>query len=48
VREERIVLLLITYASNLWKVFQMYCQNYQAKVPEAHLPYPIAAKRSEE
>ena len=48
VTEERIVLLLVTYAPNLWKVFLMYCQNYQAKIPQSTLLYPAHSKLSEQ
>mmetsp|Transcript_16780 Transcript_16780/g.25216 ORF Transcript_16780/g.25216 Transcript_16780/m.25216 type:complete len:773 (+) Transcript_16780:69-2387(+) len=47
VTEERIVLLLSLYAPNLWKVFLMYCQDHQAKVPELNLAFPDSAKGSE-
>ena len=48
VTEERIALLMVTYAPNLWKVFLMYCQNYQAKIPDMTLSYPEATKTSEQ
>ena len=44
VREERIPLLLITYAPNLWKVFLLYAQDVNAKIPELDLPYPQCAQ----
>jgi hypothetical protein len=48
VTEERIALLMVTYAPNLWKVFLMYCQNYQAKIPDSTLCFPEATKTSEQ
>lgn len=48
VTEERIALLMVTYAPNLWKVFLMYCQNYQAKIPDMAMLYPEASKTSEQ
>lgn len=48
VTDERIVLLLMTYAPNLWRVFLAYAQDCHAKVPAAaSSPYPATAKQSE-
>lgn len=48
VTDERIVLLLMTYAPNLWRVFLAYAQDCHAKVPAvAASPYPSTAKISE-
>jgi hypothetical protein len=43
-REERISLLLHTYAPNLWRVFLMYAQDSNGKVPEFNLQYPQCAQ----
>jgi hypothetical protein len=48
VTDERIVLLLMTYAPNLWRVFLAYAQDCHAKVPSiSSSPFPEAAKTSE-
>jgi hypothetical protein len=48
VSDERIVLLLMTYAPNLWRVFLAYAQDCRAKVPSiSSSPYPDTAKKSE-
>ena len=48
VTDERIVLLLMTYAPNLWRVFLSYAQDCRAKVPSISTsPYPETAKKSE-
>lgn len=48
VTDERIVLLLMTYAPNLWRVFLSYGQDCRAKVPAAaSSPYPRTAQQSE-
>ena len=47
VREERVSLLMVTYAPNIWRVFLFYAQDVNAKVPEFHLQYPEAAQEVE-
>lgn len=45
--DARILLVLITYASNLWKVFLTYATDAVGKLPEVSLPFPAAAQLNE-
>ena len=47
VADERIALLLLTYAPNLWKVFLSYACDSGSKIPKVTLPYPSYAQAAE-
>lgn len=47
VLEERILLLLVTYSPNLWKVFLMYATDAVGKHPPVNQPYPENAQANE-
>lgn len=47
VLEERILLLLITYAPNLWRVFLTYAQDAVGKVPDINESFPESAQTNE-
>lgn len=46
-REERILLVLTTYAPNLWKVFLTYCADAVGKIPEVNSAFPECAQLNE-
>lgn len=47
VLEDRIPLLAITYAPNLWRVFLMYAQDAVGKLPDINLAFPEHAQVNE-
>jgi hypothetical protein len=47
VLEERIALVMITYAPNLWRVFLNYATDAVGKIAEINLPFPEAAQLNE-
>ena len=47
VLEDRIPLLLMTYAPNLWRVFLVYAQDAVGKVQNIKLPFPEYAQVNE-
>jgi len=47
VTDERVALLFMTYAPNLWKVFLSYCQDSSHKPADMKLAYPAYAQACE-
>jgi hypothetical protein len=47
VLEERIALVMIAYAPNLWKVFLNYATDAVGKIPEINAQFPLAAQINE-